>query len=166
MRDQNQLLAVLIPFNRHARRIVVLDAHVDSDIKRLAADDRRMMRLIDAWIPHFGRDEYFLRRGPAVFMKPQICPGPKRLSLAVVVGLSLPRHSRFMVPIGKDARFTIAVDRQIGMEPLALAFGMLILADYLFVQIPEQSGLALESGIGRDETNRVLTRGNRCEFFP
>jgi len=117
----------------------VLDANVDTDIKRVAADDRRMMRLIDARIPHFRRDEYFLGCGPAVFMKAQVCPGAKRLSLAVVVGLSLPRHSWFMVPISKDARFSISVDWQIGMQPLALAFGMLILVDDLFVQIPEQS---------------------------
>jgi hypothetical protein len=72
-------------------------------------------------------------------MKPQICPWPKRLSLAVVVGLSLPRHAGFMVPIGKDARFSIGIDWEIGVKPLALAFGMLILADDLLVQIPEQS---------------------------
>jgi len=38
-----------------------------------------------------------------------------------------------MVPIGKDARFSVGVDWEIGMQPLALALGMLILADYLFV---------------------------------
>jgi hypothetical protein len=68
-----------------------------------------------------------------------MCPRAKRFSLAVVVGLSLPRHSWFMVPIGKDARFSVGVDWQIGMQPLALAFGMLILADDLLIQIPEQS---------------------------
>ena len=112
---------------------------------------RRMMRLIDARVPHFRGDEYFLSRCPAVFMKPQICPGPKRLSLTVVVGSSLPRHSWFMVPIGKDARFSVGVDWQVGMQPLALAFGVFILADDLLVQIPEQSLLTLESGIGRDK---------------
>ena len=88
----------------------------------IAADNRRMMRLIDTRVPHFRGDEYFLGCCPAVFMKPQICPGPKRLSLAVVVGLSLPRHPWFMVPMSKDARFSIGVDWEIGMQPLALAF--------------------------------------------
>ena len=64
-----------------------------------------------------------------------------------------------MVPISKDARFTVGIDWEIGMKPLALAFGMLILADDLFVQIPEQAGFAFKAGIGRYETNRVLTRG-------
>jgi len=38
-----------------------------------------------------------------------------------------------MVPIGKDARFSVGVDWEIGMKPLALAFGVFILADYLLV---------------------------------
>ena len=43
-----------------------------------------------------------------------------------------------MVPIGEEARFSVGVDWQLGMKPLALAFGVFIPTDDLFVQIPEQ----------------------------
>src|SRR5258705_5626789 len=101
-----------------------------------------MMRRIDARIPHFRGDKDFLGRCPAIFMKPQICSGPKRSSLAVIVGLSLPRHAGFMVPIGEDAHFTVGVDWEIGMKPRALAFGMLIPAPNLLVKLHEQFALA------------------------
>ena len=52
------------------------------------------------------------------------------------------------------------------MKPLALAFGVLILGDDLFVQIPEQAGFAFKAGRGRDKPNRVFTGGNRGQFFP
>jgi len=35
----------------------------------------------------------------------------------------LPRHFWLVVPLGKDCGLTVGVDRQIGMKPLALAFG-------------------------------------------
>ena len=66
-----------------------------------------------------------------------------------------------MVPIGEDARFSIGIDWEIGMKPLALAFGVLILGDDLFVQIPEQAGFAFKAGRGRDKPNRVFTGWNR-----
>ena len=37
---------------------------------------------------------------------------------------------------------------------------------YLLVQIPEQSGLVFESGIGPNEPDRILARGYGYELFP
>ena len=41
-------------------------------------------------------------------------------------------------PNSKDARFSVGIDWEIGIKPLALALEILILADDLFIQIPEQ----------------------------
>ena len=80
----------------------------------------------------------FLQPRPMIAVQTKISAGAQGLFLAVVIRLRLPLHAGFMVPIGKDARFSVAIDWQIGMQPLALAFGVLILADDLLVQIPEQ----------------------------
>jgi len=117
----------------------VLDARVDTDIERIAADDGRMMRLIDARVPHFGGDECFFSHRPLIAVQTKISARAQGLFLAVVIRLRLPLHAGFMVPIGKDARFPVGVDWEIGVQPVALAFGVLILADDLFIQIPEQS---------------------------
>ena len=82
-----------------------------------------MMGLIDARIPHFRRDEGLFRGRPLIVMKAQISPEAKGFLLALVVGFGLPRHSWLVVPLGKDSGLTVGVDRQIGMKPLALAFG-------------------------------------------
>ena len=66
---RESILAVLIPLDRGARGVVVLDADVDSHIERVAMNDRRMMRMVDARVPHFGRDECFLGGRPAVLVK-------------------------------------------------------------------------------------------------
>src|SRR5688572_15729514 len=81
----------------------------------------RSAALLDARVPQLGSDKGFLWRRPMVFVKTEIGSGPERLFLAVVVGLRLPWHPRLMVPISKNARFTVSVDRQVGMKPLALS---------------------------------------------
>lgn len=49
-----------------------------------------------------------------------------------------PRHVRFMIPIYKYARFTVAINRQIRMKPRALSLGMLIRAYYLLGKVPQK----------------------------
>jgi hypothetical protein len=158
MRHKDQFLALLIPFDGHARGVIVLDACVYSHIKRLPADDARMMRLIDARIPHFRCDEGFLGRRSTIFVKAQVCAGAERL-LLTVVGLCLPGHSWLVIPVSKNARCTVGVVRQIGMDALALSLGVLIGADDLLVQIHEQFAFALEAGIGGNEPDRIFRVG-------
>ena len=43
VRDKDQLLAGLVPLNSHTRRIIVLDANVDTDKERLTVGCARMM---------------------------------------------------------------------------------------------------------------------------
>jgi|SRR5688572_9943487 len=51
------------------------------------------------------------------------------------------------------------------MEPLALAFGMLIRAYRLLVEIPEQFGFTFEATIGGNEPDRVLAGRDCGQFF-
>ena len=111
MADKYQFLAGFIPFHRHARGIVVLDAGVHANKKRLTVGYARAMELIDARVPHFRRDKDFLGSRPLVFMQAKIGSRPKGFLLALVILLGLPRHARFMVPVGEDPGFTIAEDR-------------------------------------------------------
>ena len=138
MGDKNQLLAGFVPPDSYTRCVIVLDANVDADKKRVAAGSRRAVRLIDARIPHSRRDKYFLSRRPLITMKPEIGTRPQRPFLAIVILLSLPRHAGFMVPVSEEPSFPVGIDGQSWMNPLAHALGMLILADYLLVQIPKQ----------------------------
>ena len=69
------------------------------------------MRLIDARVPHFRRDKYFLGSRPLVFMQAKIGSRPQGFLLALVILLSLPGHARFMVPVGEDPGFAIGEDR-------------------------------------------------------
>ncbi len=74
MRDENQLLAGLIPAHGRMRRIVVLDADIDSHKKRVSTGDAQMMRMVDARIPHFAGDEYLFGGRPLILMQAQISP--------------------------------------------------------------------------------------------
>ena len=110
MRHKNQLLAGIVPSNGHLCRVVVLDANVDADKQRLAGDHRWTVCMIDARIPHFWCDKGFLSRRPLIAMKVEISARPRRPLLTIVILLSLPRHTGFMVPIGKQPGFPIGKD--------------------------------------------------------
>jgi hypothetical protein len=52
--------------------------------------------------------------------------------------LEFAMHSRLMVPIGKQLRFTVDVDGKIRMDAFAHTFRVFILAHYLLIQVPPQ----------------------------
>ena len=122
--------------------------------------------MIDAGGPHFGRDECFFSHRPLIAVQAKISARAQSFFLAVVIVLRLPLHARCVIPVGKDSRLTVTVDRQIRMKPLALPFGVLILADNLIVKIPKQLALILETGIGADKPNGVFPRRNRGLTLP
>lgn len=70
-----------------------------------------------------------------------------------------------MIPIGENPGVSIAIDRELRMEPLALAILMLITVDCLQVEIPEQFAFILEAAIGRNDFDTIEPSRHAGQFF-
>jgi hypothetical protein len=56
-------------------------------------------------------------------------------------------HARLMIPINKQAGFSVHVNREVWMDALSLTVAVLVLADTLLIQVLQESALILESRV-------------------
>ena len=88
------------------------------------------------------------------------------LRLTGPVLLGLPRQAGFVVPVTEESRVSIRVDREIRMQPFALAVRMFVCTDALLVEDKEELGFPFPARVGGDEANTILAGRNWREFFP